>query len=234
MHDEPGSRIERIELAIGRSFPWILVSAVGLALLLHVVWPIALAVILPLLLRGYRMRGGRHLTPYRRLTPGTLIQSFFVVLVIMSIGIAVLSLENPILSWGWYSLVSEAIGGGGGAANVVVVPLSIPWLAMPFLGLLLWLLPDLAATEERVFRLGTQSWRDGLTRSIGFAAAHLVMGIPIGIILPLIVTGLWLTWHYFQGGTERSTRYHLAYNLWLIGLATLVLFVLPVFFEIDG
>ena len=226
--------LERLEIAIARSFPWMLISAVGLALMFRVVWPIAIVVILPLIIRGYRTRGGSHLAPYRQMTIGTMAQSFLVVILVMAIGIGILSLENPILSWGWYSLVSEAMGEGSDAANVVVVPLTIPWLAVPFLALLLWLLPDLAATEERVFRLGTLSWRDGLIRSIGFGAAHLMMGIPIGTVIPLIVTGLWLTWHYFRGGTEQSTRFHLAYNLWLIGLATLVLFVLPVLFRLDG
>src|SRR5205085_11402239 len=102
---------------------------------------------------------------------------------------------------------------GGTATNVVVVPLEIPIIAIPFLALLIWVLPDLAAVEERVFRADTRDWLDGLRRSFTFGVAHLMMGIPIGAVLPLTVAGLWLTHQYFKGGLERSTRYHPAYNL---------------------
>ena len=185
-------------------------------------------VLLPLVLRGWRMRHGRQLRIYREIGPLVVGEAFLVALVVTTVGLVVLSLDSPILSWGWFSVVAQATGDQtGGATNVVVVPLQIPLLAIPFLVLLVWVLPDLASVEERVFRLGTRDWVDGLRRSIGFGAAHLVMGIPIGAIVPLTLAGLWLTWHYFRGGIARSTRYHLAYNLCLVFVAALAFVVLP-------
>jgi len=213
---------------VGWAWPWMVGTAVIFAVPLKSLWPIALLVLLPLVVRGWYMRHGRQLRMYREFTAGVLAEALLAAVVVTSIGVSILSLRVPLLNWGWFSVVARATGdASGGATNVVVVPLEIPLLAVPFLLLLLWVLPDLAAAEERVFRLGTRGWLDGLWRSVVFAMAHLVMGIPIGALLPLTLAGLWMTWRYFRGGAERSTRYHLAYNLCLVGVAVLVFVLLP-------
>jgi hypothetical protein len=216
---------------LGQAFPWLVPVAILASLATESVWPVAMLVVVPLLLRGWRTRGGHHLSVYREITWRVAGEAFLVALLVASVGIVVFSLDVPILNWGWFSLVAQATGDPtGGPVNVVVVPLEIPLLALPFLTLLIWTLPDLAATEERVFRQGTHGWVDGLRRSVTFAFAHLIMGIPFGAVLPLTLAGLWLTWHYFRGGTARSTRYHLAYNLFLVLVAALVFLVLPLVF----
>ena len=217
-----------IEDRVAQAWPWLIPLAVAASLISHSVWPVVALVLLPLVLRGWRMRHGRQLKIYRELGPSVVAEAFLVALVVAAVGVVVLSLDSPILSWGWFSEVARATGDrSGGATNIVVVPLEIPLLALPFLALLVWTLPDLAAAEERIFRLGTRGWLDGLRRSVTFAIAHLIMGIPIGAIVPLTLAGLWLTWHYFRGGTARSTRYHLAYNLCLVCVAALAFVVLP-------
>lgn len=225
METQPADR--SLEARVGRLWPWLLAGAIMLAVRLQSAWPIALAVLAPLVLRGWRMRRGGHLAVYRQLRPVVIGEALVAALAVMALAVVVLSLDIPLFGWGWYSIIADATGDDGGATNIVVVPLAIPLLAIPFLGLLLWVLPDLAAGEERVFRAGTRDWRDGLRRSLIFGLAHLIMGIPIGAVLPLTLAGLWLTWHYFRGGTERSTRYHLAYNLILVGFAALVFIVVP-------
>lgn len=217
-----------LEERVSRAYPWLLALAIVASLATASVWPVVLLVTVPLVLRGWRMRHGRQLAIYREITPPVALEAFAAALVVASVGVAILSLDLPLLTWGWFSLVAAATGDPSSAAtNVVVVPLAIPVLAVPFLALLIWVLPDLAAVEERVFRAGTSNWLDGLRRSFTFGLAHLMMGIPIGAVVPLTVAGLWLTHHYFKGGVARSTRYHLAYNLFLVLVATLVFVVLP-------
>jgi hypothetical protein len=217
-----------LEERVGQVWPWLIPVAVVASLASGSVWPVAALVMLPLVLRGWRMRHGRQMLIYRQIGPRVATEALAAALVVTIVGVLVLSLDSPILNWGWFSVVAQATGDQSGAAtNIVVVPLEIPLLAVPFLALLIWTLPDLAAVEERVFRLGTRDWLDGLRRSITFALAHLVMGIPIGAVVPLTLAGLWLTWHYRRGGVARSTRYHLAYNLCLVAVATLAFVVLP-------
>lgn len=216
------------EERVAQAWPWLIPVAVVASLASGSVWPVAALVLLPLVLRGWRMRHGRQLRVYREIGPRVVGEAVLAALVVMTVGLLVLSFGGPILNWGWFSVVARATGDeSGGATNIVVVPLEIPLLAAPFLALLVWTLPDLAAVEERVFRLGTRDWLDGVRRSVTFAIAHLVMGIPIGAIVPLTLAGLWLTWHYFRGGVARSTRYHLAYNLCLVGIAALAFVLLP-------
>jgi hypothetical protein len=217
-----------LEEQVSRAYPWLLMLAILASLATSSVWPVVVLVIVPLVLRGWRMRHGRQLLIYRQITLRVALEALAAAIVVASVGVLVLSLDVPLLSWGWFSLVAAASGDTNGTAtNVVVVPLEIPFLAIPFLLLLIWVLPDLAEVEERVFRAGTRDWWDGLRRSVTFGAAHLMMGIPIGAVLPLTLAGLWLTHQYFRGGVARSTRYHLAYNLFLVLVATLVFVVLP-------
>jgi hypothetical protein len=214
-----------LELRVSELWPWFLVIAVPVAVATGSLWPIALVVLVPLVLRGWRMRHGRQLAVYREIRLGVALEAIAAALTVMALAVAILSLDVPLLGWGWYSLVAEATGDQAGATNIVVVPLEIPLLAVPFVALLVFLLPDLAAAEERIFRVGTRGWLDGLRRSVAFGAAHLIMGIPLGAVVPLTLAGVWLTWHYFRGGQRESTRYHLAYNLVLVTVATVVLVV---------
>ncbi|HEY3107700.1 MAG TPA: hypothetical protein VGL23_03050 [Chloroflexota bacterium] len=217
-----------IEERVAQAWPWLIPIAIVASLISRSVWPVVALVLLPLVLRGWRMRHGRQLRIYREIGPLVVGEAFLAALIVATVALLILSLGSPILSWGWFSEVARATGDrSGGATNIVVVPLEIPLLALPFLALLVWTLPDLAAVEERIFRLGTRDWLDGLRRSLTFAIAHLIMGIPIGAIVPLTLAGLWLTRHYFRGGIARSTRYHLAYNLCLVIVATLAFVVLP-------
>jgi hypothetical protein len=231
--DQHESLPARFEAQVSRWWPWLLAAAIPIAVVSGSLWPIALVVLLPLVLRGWRMRDGRQLALYREITPRVGLEALVAAAVVLGVAVAILSLDFAPLNWGWFSLVSDAIGGESGPTNIVVVPLEIPILAVPFLALLLFVLPDLAMVEERVFRVGTRDWLDGVRRSVVFGAAHLVMGIPIGAVAPLTLAGLWLTWHYFRGGARRSARYHLAYNAILVVIATLAL-AAPALFPDDA
>jgi hypothetical protein len=152
--------------------------------------------------------------------------------------VMVLLLQIPGMDWGWWT----AIGGNG---NVIIGSSSRApgfWgrvLPLVFLVVLLPLLPLLAEREERLFRLGAESWSTGrrVRRSVEFGLVHLVMGIPIGVALALSVGGLYFTWAYLRGyregggdpeaGVAESTRAHLAYNLVVLGLAFVALVSMP-------
>lgn len=129
--------------------------------------------------------------------------------------------KNPIL-WA----VSGVFGGDGtGQGNVMFEGLRWKYYAILFLPLLLFALPSLARDEEEVFRAGTQNWRSGTVRSVVFGLMHLVVLIPLGAALALSIGGLWFTHQYFQGGVERSSTYHAAYNSIIVSIL-LVLAVL--------
>src|SRR5205823_5364809 len=163
LRDGPLSFEERV----AQAWPWLIPIAIVASLVSRSVWPVVALVLLPLVLRGWRMRHGRQLRIYREIGPRVAGEALLAALVVTTVAVLVLSLDIPILSWGWFSVVARATGDqSGGATNIVVVPLEIPFLALPFLALLVWTLPDLAAVEERVFRLGTRDWLDGLRRSV--------------------------------------------------------------------
>jgi hypothetical protein len=46
-----------------------------------------------------------------------------------------------------------------------------------------------------------------------FGAVHFVLGIPLFAVLIISLVGLWLTRHYWKGGSERSALYHATFNL---------------------
>ena len=159
------------------------------------------------------------------------------VVLVVVVTAAVLLVEVPGLDFGWWT----AIGGtgnvivgsterdtGGGLADLV---------PLVFLLVLLPLLPLLAEREERMFRVGAESWSwpRRVRRAVEFGLIHLVMGIPIGVALALSLGGGYFTWAYLRGwrrveggsqeaGLLESTRAHTAYNgvvlvLALVGLA---------------
>lgn len=117
--------------------------------------------------------------------------------------------KNPVL---W--VISEVFhsGNGDGQSNLVFSGLDWKWYAVAFLPVLALALPRLARMEEVKYRTGTRNWLDGSLRSLRFGLVHMVMLIPFGASLALTLAGLWFTRQYFEGGTERSTVYHAAFN----------------------
>jgi hypothetical protein len=144
---------------------------------------------------------------FKRLRPVMFVTSLPVIAA--TIGTAVLLFQVPWLQWGWYALVS-----GGHQGNVMISALSgTAWLFLPFLALLAVAMPHLVRSEEVSFREGTVTWAQGVRRSVGFGLMHLTAGVPIAAGLALTIAGLWYTHQYMRGGIERSTSYHLAWNL---------------------
>ncbi|MAG35188.1 MAG: hypothetical protein CL878_02925 [Dehalococcoidia bacterium] len=220
----------------------ILTTAAAASLALRSTVPLVAYVMAVLALLAWRSRRGEHLALYRHITPSILARNLLVLLVIGTAVFTLLALENPILSFSWYaSLVQHtALGPQGGLINLsesnppgtgVVIgslllsPLDYAWLIAPFILLLFFLLPRLAAVEERIFRLGTRNWLDGAFRSVVFGLVHLTMGIPLGAALALSLGGLWFTRQYFLGGALRSTVHHLAYNLIALMAITALLLI---------
>ena len=67
--------------------------------------------------------------------------------------------------------------------------------------------------EEKWFRLGTESWQQGLYLSFLFGMVHCLVGIPVAAGMVISIAGLWFTHQYFIGGVELSALHHTTYNL---------------------
>lgn len=187
--------------------------------------PITAYVIGSLCLTAWQGRHASHLRWYRSITPLMLLQNVAVLAAIFAIAFGLLELDNPVLNFGWYTLLEQSMGHDDGGGNIITAPLSYPVLVAPFLLLLLFVFPRLAETEEMIFRRGTRDWPMGMRRSLLFGLVHMTVGVPLAVALALSIGGLWFTYQFFQGGTARSTPYHLAYNLlvlMLIGVVTVV------------
>lgn len=189
----------------------VLLFAVQAALLTKTTWPITGYVVGSLALTAWQSRDAGHLRWYRAIRPAMLLQNGAVLAVVGGVAVGLLALQNPILDFGWYSVIAAQAGGGGG--NIITAPLSQPVLIAPFALLLLFVLPRLAESEELIFRRGTRGWRQGIARSLLFGLVHMLVGVPLAAALALSIGGLWFTYQYFLGGVPRSTVYHLSYNL---------------------
>jgi hypothetical protein len=210
----------------------VLAAAAVASLLLNSAAPLAGYIMAVLALTAWRSRDGAHLALYRRIRPLAVAQSVVLLACVAGTVALLLSLQNPLLNFSWYAVLLEHVSASpsdgipaGGAANVLLEPLSYRWLAVPFVGLLLFLLPRLALTEERIFRSGTRTWRQGIYRSLIFGLAHLPMGIPLGAALGLSIGGLWFTRQYFRGGVQLAAVSHLTYNLVALCIISVLVFV---------
>jgi hypothetical protein len=148
---------------------------------------------------------------------------------------AFLLVQVPGLDFGWW----EAIGGIGNpvtGGTEQTEGTALEWvLPLVFMLLLIPALPLLAASEERIFRLGDEERTrlQRLRRAVMFGLAHAIVGIPIGVCLALALGGWYFSWRYMRAyrrtgswreGFLESTRSHVAYNgiiilIVLVGLA---------------
>ncbi len=121
---------------------------------------------------------------------------------------------NPrIMSFSLARLLPGRINPG----NINLVGYSIPYLGPVFCLLVILCLPYMVRIEELIFRQGTSSWPEAIARSILFGALHLLTGIKVAPAIVATMTGLVLSWLYFQGGLALSIQGHLQYNLLIVG-----------------
>ena len=139
---------------------------------------------------------------------------------------AILVLFLPWMRWSWVTLIMPRSEGSIGGTNLLFLPIRVKWFGEFFLILLFMNIPMIAYMEEYIFRSGTEDWTDGWIRSILFGLVHCIAGTPVCAAFLLPFVGLWLTHHYFRGGTKRSTLYHTVYNMVAIGFATVLLVII--------
>lgn len=134
--------------------------------------------------------------PYRAIRPRHLLIG--VVTVALLIGAYQWIADLPVLGWSLLTLVGQEGG------NVVGAGLEFgPAFALPYLLLLLAVLPTLALVEESWFRRGTRGWGDGLVRSLLFGLVHTLVGVPVGVALfGLSAVGLLLTSVYLRAAAR--------------------------------
>ena len=187
---------------------------------------------------------GRSLQPPARRHTATLLRGlrwrhFLPVPAVMALVLtaAFVLLAVPGLSFGWWM----AIGGEGNPVFGVTettagTPLEL-LLPLAFIALLLPALPLLVEGEERMFRLGAEAWPwpRRVWKGLLFGVVHALIGIPIGVAIALSIGGwyfmasylrAWRATHSRTAALQESTRAHLAYNLTIIAIVTVLLLAL--------
>lgn len=151
---------------------------------------------------------------WKDLRPRHFLASFPII--IITVIVASLLMKTPGLSWGWW----KALGGQGNLLvadfrnneNIVQLGQTAHWVTvlvtiipMCAVGLLLLFVFRLVASEEESYRAGLhkKDWKGFIKVTIGFAAAHLIVGIPIGAAIALIIPGAFFGLRYLKG-------YHIA------------------------
>ncbi len=133
----------------------------------------------------------------------------------------------PSFRWSLYSLFrkkkSESREPVQQEGNIHFLAMDVMYFGPVYLILFAFNLPRLAVMEEEMFRQGTESWVDGVLRSICFGLAHCLVGVPISAGLAITIGGLWFTHQYFIGGVELSTIHHTTYNLIAVSVIFLIL-----------
>ncbi len=150
---------------------------------------------------------------------------------------ASLLIQLPLLRWGWWT----AIGGEGNPVTGTTdqtAGTALEWLVpIAFLLVLLPAIPVFAEAEERMFRLGAETWTPlkRVGKAVQFGLMHAIIGIPIGVALALSFGGGYFIWCYLRcfkaTGRPReammeSTRAHVAYNTEIVVVLLLALVVL--------
>lgn len=146
-----------------------------------------------------------------------IIMQNFIVIIIVIVSFVGLIILHPIFKWSWLSLFKSD------GTNINIIPMRIKYFGLLFALLLMANLPSLAMTEEKMFRLGTIGWIEGLNMSFLFGMMHCLVGVPIGAGLAIMIAGLWFTHQYFIGGIELSALHHTTYNLILVSVIFLFL-----------
>jgi len=137
--------------------------------------------------------------------------------------------QVPGLDWGWWTALGgegNPVSGGSAATTGTVWEWIVPLL---FGCMLLPALPLFAHAEERMFRLGAESWswRRRALKCAQFGLVHALIGIPIGVALALSVGGAYFMRVYLRAfrrtgssreATLESTRAHTTYNTAIITL----------------
>ncbi len=149
--------------------------------------------------------------------------------------LAGLLVQVPGLDWGWW----QALGGVGNPVTGTTestTGTALEWLVpLVFLVLLAPALALFAEAEERIFRLGAESWswrRRALRACLGFGLVHAAVGVPLGVALALSAGGAGFLAAYlgeFRRTGDRgaalaeSTRTHLAYNAVILSVVLLAI-----------
>lgn len=111
---------------------------------------------------------------------------------------------------------------GSEGKNVLAFGDEVKFFGVLFFLLLLLALPKLAILEEESFREGTESWPEGIFRSIVFGLVHMIVGVPLGAGLAITIAGLVFTRQYFKGGVRLSALTHFHYNVIAVSILLII------------
>lgn len=104
-------------------------------------------------------------------------------------------------------------------ANIILLPMMIPWLCLPYAILFGAQLPGLAYAEEAACRFGIDGWQAAVWGSLSFGLAHCVVGVPIAAGLAISLAGGAFTLAYWHGGLGASSTLHATMNLLVVAIA---------------
>jgi hypothetical protein len=104
-------------------------------------------------------------------------------------------------------------------ANIMLLPIKLRWLWLPYALLLAFCMPFLALLEEWLFRYGTTNWIHGLLwGTIAFGAFHLFSLVSVRMTIYLMVVGAILVELYMLDGIVAVFVLHAVYNLSALAL----------------
>ena len=131
----------------------------------------------------------------------------------------------PPLQWGWLGMnvivvpIAEGSAGGGGGGGSGGVPLAYLAVGVP-----------LAALAFLLFNYYEETWiyRESYPRVLGWAALHLIMGIPVWTIVPLFAVGCGFKAIYDRRGPDEAYAAHVGSNMGILALLVVSVVVVGV------
>lgn len=173
---------------------------------------------------GYRALTERDwIEAYRNINLCLMLANLVMVTIAITIVATLYVVNQQIFGLSWLNLLGKQ------GTNIFAIGVEVKYLGIAFCLALMLALPHMAKFEEEIFREGTETWKQGIGRSIAFGFIHMFVGIPLAGAIALTILGLFFTYCYFRGGIKLSTQAHFQSNL----LALLILLYVAIAISIS-
>jgi len=142
-------------------------------------------------------------------------------LFVAMIGISVLT--GRIFPWSnWW--IGSLIKREAPRDNMIMLPVSMRLVWIPYTALLLFALPTFATSEELFFREGVvKDLPTAILFSVIFGVAHLVAGVRLHVAFALCFAGFLFSGLYLGSGIADAALFHTTYNIFAVSLGVLAL-----------
>jgi len=160
----------------------------------------------------------RNMAVFAQINFWMILQNIGIIALVILAAVGLFKLNPKFFGWSWFALFNKREDGQYSGINVAIIPAQVKYFGLFFIILLALNLPHLAEIEEKMFRLDTMNWMDGIINSIIFGLVHCLVGVPICAGIAISISGLWYTHQYFLGGVAQSALHHTTYNLIIVAI----------------